>query len=1215
MAKICRNFSVSVRDTIGPVPGMDGVCIPGDQGPRGFRGEKGDPGPPAGIATFILLGGVADQNFLVGQAVNIPFPMAIGGKPPYTRTATGVPDGVMYTDSSMAVTGAPTAKGESEITLTITDSEDPKATAMTKFILGVRSVVTLPDLPDLNFVVGKMFSITLPRGNDGSEMFDKYTHALPGLSDPYLFTPATRVLSGNPTQIFGKELTYSVTDPDPNIGTTVSKMVKLCIFTNARPTAMATANASKTASALQQSGDGVAIPTIFGSGHVDPSISSAGKLTLNVGGLIDTSDVCGQHSVFDLEWKYAGELINAKITGLTKDSDVTDTKLQSLFEVVRNNRPMEIIASFRQLAEPPAVLITYSGFTPVNLPDIPAELLLSVDAPISYQFPAAMDGSKAFDTYVYTATGFPSPLEFTSSNRTVAGKGERIFQGKGVYMVTDPNEDVGATDTSPEYKICMITSKDHEVTNTANLDKTASLFQQDGDAVSLPAVFGSGSINPTVSSTGQLTLNETGLLDIGAECGYHTVMDLEWQYAKGAIILQVLGYRASAALTHTNLQSMYNLVKDGSPITLEATFRQVTTLPETTTTYNGGDFKFVSLPDVSDILLTVGKTTPITLPAGIDGTSEIFVYTLETIPSPLTFRSSTRVFTGSPVQILARTLTYTVTDPSIELGDSASKPVKLCIITTDTHTALSNGVNTSKSATSLAQDSGATVPTAFGSGSMIPAISNAGALSVAASGIIDISDACGYHNVMDIDWKLANDKARAQITGYAFGAAFTNANLKALFELMKDGTDSNMSIALRQVTELPTTAVTYTKPPAIKIPSIPNQEAALRVAKKFTLPVATGGSGDFDYSVEGIEVGDDLSYTPASRELAVASGTKMFGKTLTYKADDENINDSATAEFGVFRIADPETTMLEAITRDSMNVITSTRIMDFEGSIDANEDLVQLLTRTNLFNPDGTSTGEQRRRLTAIPIPPDYASGDGGEMNLRLREDGTVILSERISDAQGNLITNYADITGVIDLSDFGKTVVMDLVWSYTDGPVLIRQDPVELTAGGTGKITVTGLNLTSPGVVRFKHELLRRFYLGRGLRGLCDVETTFRVIDTSAVSTPTVSFSFPANGVDALRSIHLASTTFTAGRGVTNFSAKLPAIYGGVPFYTSITLTRTSGDPLPSWLAFNPSTRILSGTRPSNVAQATSTVLDYVTTDQIGSSITVPITVNVEAS
>ena len=133
MATAKKNGQIIVRDAVGPTKGQPGICTPGDAGPKGFKGPRGNPGPPGGLAPFLIVPGVEDVTVPVGSNVDITLGKIMGGKPPYTRVVTGLPENIVH--SGRTISGQGIIGGRHPIVYTVTDSATPQATSRQTFTI------------------------------------------------------------------------------------------------------------------------------------------------------------------------------------------------------------------------------------------------------------------------------------------------------------------------------------------------------------------------------------------------------------------------------------------------------------------------------------------------------------------------------------------------------------------------------------------------------------------------------------------------------------------------------------------------------------------------------------------------------------------------------------------------------------------------------------------------------------------------------------------------------------------------------------------------------------------------------------------------------------------------------------------------------------------------------------------------------------------------
>ena len=154
-----------------------------------------------------VLPSIAGRTFDVGESVNWQLPIATGGDPQLTYTATGLPPGLSFNNSTRRITGRPTG-ASSTVTYTVRDADGD--TDSETFRINVNKSPVLPNIGDRTYDIGESVNWLLPAATGGDSPLSYSTTGIPaGLS----FSSTTRRITGRPTGA-GSTVTYTVRDAD-----------------------------------------------------------------------------------------------------------------------------------------------------------------------------------------------------------------------------------------------------------------------------------------------------------------------------------------------------------------------------------------------------------------------------------------------------------------------------------------------------------------------------------------------------------------------------------------------------------------------------------------------------------------------------------------------------------------------------------------------------------------------------------------------------------------------------------------------------------------------------------------------------------------------------------------------------------------------------------------------------------------------------------------
>ena len=684
---------------------------------------------------------------------NAPFsqqlPIGSGGDGTLSYAATPLPAGLSFDDLSRTIAGTPTGNGPTTVRYTVTDSDGDSAYVDFTITVAADLTPTLGAISGYTARVGSPFSEVLPAATGGDTPLGYTVDDLPvGLS----FTEGTRTISGTPANVEAPTVTYTVRDHD---GDEASQTFTITVVADLTPTLGAI------------SGYTARVGSPFS--EVLPAATS-GDGTLSY-----TATPLPDGLTFDnVSRTIAGTPTTVEaptVTYTVRDADGDEANQTFTIAVVADLTP---------------TLNAITGYT------------ARVNSQFSQVLPAATGGDTPLG---YTVDDLPTGLSFTEATRTIAGTPTTVEAPTVTYTVRDADGD----EANQTFTIAVVA--DLTPTLNAITGYTARVNSQFSQV--LPAATG----------------GDTPL-------GY-TVDDLPTGLSFTEATRTIAG-----TPTTVEAPTVTYTVRDADGDEANQTFT-IAVVADLTPTLNA----------ITGYTARVNSQFSQVLPAATGGDTPLG-YTVDDLPTGLSFTEATRTIAGTPTTVEAPTVTYTVRDAD---GDEANQTFTIAVVADLTPTLNAITGYTARVNSQFSQ----VLPAATGGDTPL-----------------------GY-TVDDLPTGLSFTEATRTIAGTP-----TTVEAPTVTYTVRDadGDEANQTFTIAVVADLTPTLNAITGYTA-------------RVNSQFSqvLPAATGGDTPLGYTVDDLPVG--LSFTEGTRTIA-GTPTTVESPTVTYTVRDDD-GDEASQSFTI----------------------------------------------------------------------------------------------------------------------------------------------------------------------------------------------------------------------------------------------------------------------------------------------------------------------------
>ena len=566
---------------------------------------------------------VSDIPIMQGELYTVVLPEATGGRPQFVYSASPLPTGLQFIESTRTITGTPTTVETANVTYEATDEDGDGDKASVTFEIDVSQdpMPELDSVSDFSATKGSQFYKLLPEASGGNTPL---VYSVTGLPAGLQFITETRVITGTPTQMEVATVTYTVTDTD-NDQDNDQDSVTFKITVNEPDQGVQGGNNQVGNQGGGNQGGGNQGGGNQGGGNTqNPSI-------LTLGDSIEFLARVGEQFTQQLPAANGGTppyeyFVTALPPGLTFDRGThtisgtpTEEGITDITYTVNDDGNNVDSDDFTITVGPPVPRLSdTSGFT------------ATVGEQFTQQLPQATGGTLP---YQYSVTALPAGLSFVQSTRTITGIPTEAGTKDVTYTVTDSR----SASASDDFTITVTESQTEPQGETG-----------DGDG---------NDVN--TQDPPELTLGDTtGLSATVGELFTHRL-----PAASGGTIPYLYSV--------TSLPDGLMFTRGTQTIAGSPTVKGTTVITYSVTDGNNGEASDDFTITVSAPILTLGDTTGFTatvgelftqqLPAASGGTSP-YAYRVTDLPSGLSFVEMTRTITGTPTTAETKVVTYTVAD-------------------------------------------------------------------------------------------------------------------------------------------------------------------------------------------------------------------------------------------------------------------------------------------------------------------------------------------------------------------------------------------------------------------------------------------------------------------------------------------------------------------------------------------------------------------------